>query len=136
MPWVRPSQISLTGEKLIADGLGIHFAQELEEGLLDPRDETDDLVVGAGLLDPLLVVEPDDGPGPAVGADDEGRMPGDGARGEEDEGRVAADLALAGESDPAVEAEFAEQAGGLLDLFLDEGHGCPPGIMWRNAGAS
>ena len=132
MPWVRPSQISLAGEKLIPMDLGSDFAQELEEGLLDARDETDDLVVGAGLLDPFPVVEADDGPGPAVGADDEGRVPGDGPRGEEDEGRVAADLALAGEGDPAVEAELAEEAGRLLDLFLDEGHGCPPGIMWRN----
>ena len=54
-------------------------------------------------------------------------------RGEEDEGGIAADLALAGEGDPAVDAELAEQAGGLFDLFLDEGHAYPPMIRWRIA---
>jgi hypothetical protein len=102
---------------------GIDLLEVFEERLLDAGDEADDLVVGPGLLDRFLVVEPDDGPGPAVRRDDEGGMPGDVAGGEKDEGRVAADLALAGERDPTVEAELAEEPGGLFDFFLDEGHG-------------
>ena len=48
------------------DRPGIELLEVVQERFLDAGDVSDDLVVGPGLLDALLIVQADDGPRPAV----------------------------------------------------------------------
>ncbi len=103
----------------------IELLEVLGQRFADTGHEAHDLVPGAAILHGLDVIAANDGPGTAVFADDQRRVPGQLRRPDVHQRRITVDLGLADKRDPAVDVELAEQSFRLIDLFVDE-HQTPP----------